>query len=99
MIRGFDIHPVRVKNENTNEFMTYYRAILYYAMVSDDPWSTFCHSTCFPTYELAKAFLAYIVTVPGGVNLKHWILQDADSKAEPFRQAVKPELVLFNVPF
>lgn len=99
MIRDFDIMSTSIKDEITGEYNKYYCVCFYYAMVSDDPWSTLNHYMLFPTYGLAESFLSYIRETTRRINWDYWILQNADSKAEPIKHTAKVEPVLFNIPF
>lgn len=99
MIRDFTIMRHPIKNDDTGKYTDYFHVSLYYASVSDDPWSRFDHYLLFSTYELADAFLTHIGNARKPLDWQYWILQDADSPAEPCKQTAKVEREIVSLPY
>lgn len=89
MIRDFTIMRHSLKNADTGKYAEYFHVSLYYASVPDDPWSRFDHYLLFPNREFADSFLNHIRTARKPIDWRYWILQDADSKAEPCIQTAE----------
>lgn len=89
MIRDFTVMRHSLKDPETGKYTEYFHVSLYYANVSDDPWSVFDHYLLFPTYELAESFLSYIRVARKPLDWRYWILRDADSPAEPCHQTAE----------
>lgn len=91
MIRNFTIMRNAVREDDTGKYTEYFHVSLYYANVSDDPWSRFDHYLLFPSYELADTLLTHIQSAHKPLDWQYWILQDPDSPAEPCKQTAKVE--------
>jgi len=99
MIRDFTIMRHSLKDADTGKYTEYFHVSLYYASVPDDPWSRFDHYLLFPTHELAQSFLNHLRTARKSIDWHYWILQDADSRAEPCQQTAMVEREILSLPY
>ncbi|EGT5656573.1 hypothetical protein JD793_002714 [Citrobacter braakii] len=99
MIRDFTVMRHSLKDPDTGKYTEYFHVSLYYANVSDDPWSRFDHYLLFPTYELAESFLNYIRVAHKPLDWRYWILRDADSPAEPCNQTAEVETEVISLSY